>query len=440
MSTGKIIVVDDTSINRILLTEILVAEGYEVESAANGTEALALIERSAPDLVLLDVQMPDMTGYDVCAKLKLETRTRAIPVIFISALDDVHEKLRGFQAGGVDYVTKPFEPAEVLARVGAHANVYRLQHELNRRNAELQRRNEQLMLAQERTQQIFFALSEALPGSIVDEKYRLDVKIGEGGFGAVYKATHLQLQRKVAVKVLRPGPQTGADALARFRREGIAACRINHPNAVEVLDFGVSDSGIAYLVMELLTGNTVSDLLHANRTLPVARCAEIVAPVCDALAAAHAAGIVHRDIKPQNIFLHRDGEQEVVKVVDFGIARLIDAPTQNESEQLTQQGSLIGTPEFVAPERLFGYDYDDRSDIYSVGVMLYNMLSGEMPYPLPATAGFVEMVRLHIHSKPRLLPVAAPPRVTEVVMRSLAAEPGARPPLTEIAAVLRGNA
>src|SRR5260370_5280804 len=323
MSLGNILVVDDNSINRTLLCEILRRAGYQSRPAAGGPEALAMMAAEAPELVLLDIQMPGMSGYDVCQRIKADPRLRAIPVVFISALDDVAEKLKGFEVGGADYVTKPFEAAEVLARAGNQINLFRLQRQLNQRNAELLHRNEQLMIAQQRTERVFLALSEVLTGTVLDDTYRLDAKIGEGGFGAVFSGVHLRLQRPVAVKVLRPDDGSPAE-LARFRREGIAACRIAHPNAIEVLDFGVSSSGIAYLVMELLSGRSLSAALQEEPLPSIGRCAEIVIPVCEALSAAHAAGILHRDIKPHNIFLHQLAGREVVKVRHFGIAKLMD--------------------------------------------------------------------------------------------------------------------
>jgi CheY-like chemotaxis protein len=440
MNSGRIVVVDDTAINRMLLTGILGDAGFEVRAASNGTEAVAMISADPPEMILLDVQMPDMSGYDVCRLLKQNSKLRPIPVVFISALDDVAEKVKGFEAGGVDYVTKPFEPAEVLARVGSQVHLYRLQSELKERNYELQRRNEQLVLAQQRTERVFLALSEALPGTVLDDTYRLDAKIGEGGFGAVFRGTHLRLQRPVAIKVLRPGGSS-ADDLARFRLEGIAACRFNHPNAVDVIDFGVSSNGIAYLVMELLHGRTLSEMLHEEHVLPVGRCAEIIGPVCDALAAAHAAGIVHRDIKPQNIYLHRAAGQEVVKVVDFGIAKLVDVEEPERAPGLTQTGTLIGTPEYMAPERLLCRPYDDRSDIYSVGVMLYLMLSGEMPFRPETPPTMIDMIQLHMNGKPRHLRDIARPNVPaetiELVMATLDSDPAARPALPAIASGLR---
>jgi serine/threonine protein kinase len=247
------------------------------------------------------------------------------------------------------------------------------------------------------------------------------------------------LKRSVAIKVLRPSPASDmSEQLARFRTEGIAACRISHPNAVEVLDFGVSSNGIAYLVMELLSGRTVGSILREVRSLPVARCVEIVSAVCDALAAAHAAGIVHRDIKPDNVFLHDRGDGEVVKVVDFGIAKLLDG-IGTEIPDATQLGSVIGTPSYMAPERLLGRNYDERSDIYSVGVMLYLMLSGSLPFGEEATPAIGEIVQLHLTTKPRPIRDVnpnVPPAIADVVMQSLATDPGRRPTLSALATTL----
>ena len=438
MNAGRVVVVDDSSVNRMLLAGILEQAHYDVRAAAGGREALDLIERVTPDIVLLDVQMPEMNGYEVCAMLKSRPRLAAIPVVFISALEEVAEKLKGFEAGGVDYVTKPFEPAEVLARVSTQVKLFRMQRELKDRNAELQRRNEQLARAHERTQKMFLALSSALTGSVLDDTYRIDEKIGEGGFGAVFRGLHLGLQRPVAIKVLRPNPAADmAEQIARFRAEGVAACRVAHRNAVEVLDFGVSSEGIAYLVMELLSGRSIGTILRDTHKLPLSRCRDIGAAVCDALSAAHSAGIVHRDIKPDNVFLHSNDDGEVVKVVDFGIAKLLDVKPEDIAEA-TQLGAVIGTPPYMAPERLMGKTYDARSDIYSVGVLLYLMMCGELPFAA-ANASLGEMVKLHLTQKPREVremndEVPAP--IAGVVMRTLAMEAAMRPTLREVRDVL----
>jgi CheY-like chemotaxis protein len=261
--TGRIVIVDDSSLNRILLRGILEQDGYEVREAGGGAEALEVVRADPPELILLDIQMPDMSGFDVCKQLKEHPKLQAVPVIFISALDDVFDKVTAFECGGTDYVTKPFEAAEVLARVRSQVKLYRLQRELRQRNLDLQRRNEQLVREQQRTERVFLAFADALPGTVLEDTYRLEAKIGEGGFGAVFRGVHLRLQRPVAVKVLRPStPSDSMEELERFRREGIAACRVAHPNAVEVLDFGVSSKGMAYLVMELLEGQTLAAVLR----------------------------------------------------------------------------------------------------------------------------------------------------------------------------------
>jgi serine/threonine protein kinase/CheY-like chemotaxis protein len=440
MSGGTVLVVDDNAVNRMLLTGILEQAGYVVRAAACGTEALQLATENPPELVLLDIQMPGMSGYEVCRTMHARPRLAGIPVVFISALDDVDEKVKAFEAGGVDYVTKPFETAEVLARVSSQIRLFRLNRQLRDRNLDLQRKNEQLAIAHQRTERVFVALSESLTGTVLDETYRLDEKIGEGGFGAVFRSVHLRTRKPVAVKVLRP-TMTGSGELERFRREGIAACRIAHPNAVEVFDFAVSSTGVPYLVMELLRGRTLGAVLRDTGILTPARCASVIAPVCEALAAAHAAGIVHRDVKPDNVFLHESETGEVVKVVDFGIARLLDlevdggAPADSYYGP-TETGTFIGTPCYTAPERLLGGSYDERADIYSVGLLLYLCLAGYLPFEGAGTASVPDMVRMHLTGAPRPLTID-PPELAALIMRMLEKEPVGRPPLVTVAWELR---
>jgi serine/threonine protein kinase len=319
--------------------------------------------------------------------------------------------------------------------------------ELERKNAELIMKNDLLAESRaenirtaRRSEQIFAALSEALPGHVLDEKYRIEEKIGSGGFGTVYRGEHIFLHHPVAIKVFRPAVgQEGVESLERFRVEGITACRVNHPNAVSVLDFDVSAGSLAYLVMELLQGRSLATQLRTEGKLAPERAAEIACSVCDALAQAHTAGIVHRDIKPSNVFLHGTNGDQIVKVIDFGIAKLTDESQIPGAETATLSGMFLGTPAYMAPERVFNQPYDGRADVYSVGVMIYEMVAGRLPFER-TTGGHLSLMRMHaVQDAPPLTKVApeAPPRLEAAVMRAMRKEPDERPTAAQMGSMLR---
>ncbi len=332
--------------------------------------------------------------------------------------------------------------AKVLERTAALASANQKLTEQNEKLAgviqDLARKNEALAEAQRRTDLVFSALAEALPGTILDGKYHLNVKIGSGGFGVVYEATQLALNRKVAVKVFRPSPGNDSpQALERFRREGVSACRVNHPNAVAVLDSGVSAEGIAYLVMELLCGYTVADELKQYGKLSPARCAEILIPVLDVLDAAHAQGVIHRDIKPDNIFLHQAKDGEVVKVVDFGVAKLLEEEDVAQRITISTTNVLVGTAAYLAPERINHLAYDGKSDMYAVGVMLYQMLTGKLPFT--STGGFVGIALQHLMHQPHPIHEVCPDipyELSQLVAQALEKDPAQRPTPCTMAVVL----
>jgi CheY-like chemotaxis protein len=440
-STGRrprVLIADDTPADLTLLADILLERGYEVAVATDGARALTLAEAKAPDLIMLDMAMPGADGFQLCRALKANEATRAIPVIFLSAPDQVADKAAAFEAGGVDYVTKPLQVDEVMARLETQLKLGRLTRELARRNQELARRNEEVGKLRPLVNVVSSSPAEPLPGQVLDGKYRVDARIGAGGFGTVFRGTHLQLGRAVAVKVFRPS--SGNDtplALARFRAEGAAACRVDHPNVVAVLDSGISESGVAYLVMELLVGHTLSVELDRKGALSLSRALEIAIPVCRALAEAAAKNVVHRDIKPSNVFLHMARGVEVVKVVDFGIAKLMgEAPDDAPPSEVTM-GGVVGSPMYMSPERLLGWEYDPRSDVYSVGVMLYEMLTGRLPLE-SATENVPPGLR-HMLEDPRSLREhipAIPPGLESVVLTAMARKPEQRPSAEELAYAL----
>jgi serine/threonine-protein kinase len=220
------------------------------------------------------------------------------------------------------------------------------------------------------------------PGTVVDGRYRLTRLLGEGGMGSVWAAWHLRMRKEVAIKVIRPDKAHDEDLRRRFLREARAACRVRHPNIVDVHDVLELEGGAPAIVMDLLEGRSLRELLNLDGALDVVVAARILAPVTDALMTAHAAGVVHRDLKPDNIFLALSPDGETVpKVLDFGIAKL--TPVHGEASTAsarTETGTLLGTPFYMAPEQIFGErDVDARADVWSLGIILYECLAGARP-------------------------------------------------------------
>ncbi len=249
-------------------------------------------------------------------------------------------------------------------------------------------------------------------------RYRLDEVVGRGGMSTVYRGTDLSLDRVVAVKVaLDPLVEQSPIYLARFTREAQSTAALSHPGVVTVYDAG-ADGPTRFIVMELVPGRSLADILRDEGPLEPARAARIAAQVADALSAAHAAGIVHRDIKPGNVMVTPDGQ---VKVLDFGIARALD------SQSLTQTATVLGTSAYMAPEQALGQPADARSDIYSLGCVLYEMLTGEPPFTADVSAAVLHQ-HVRVAPKPaRERNPAIPPALDELVMQMLAKSPDDRP-------------
>jgi eukaryotic-like serine/threonine-protein kinase len=221
---------------------------------------------------------------------------------------------------------------------------------------------------------------DALIGSVVGGRYRIEALLGEGGMGVVYRAEQLDLKKKVAVKLLHRDMVLNAEVVARFEREAVAGGRIAHPHVASAFDFGRLDDGVYFLALEFVEGKSLGRLMEQQAPLSERMALRIAGQIADALAAAHAAGVVHRDLKPENVMLlDRLPGDEFVKVLDFGIAKL--RSTGGEKEQaLTQLGTVFGTPEYMSPEQARGMEVDGRSDLYTLGLMLYEMLGGASPF------------------------------------------------------------
>ena len=262
-------------------------------------------------------------------------------------------------------------------------------------------------------------------GEIIGGRYRVEKLLGRGGFGAVYLATHVTLQQQHVLKVLKSSLAGDETQVKRFHQEARIACKLTHPNTVRVYDFGQTESGFLYLAMELLQGRELGAVLVEEGTLTPERTIRIAMGVLKSLDEAHQAGLVHRDLKPDNIFLcHIHGEDDFVKVIDFGIAKPID---QSDDAALTRTGFTVGTPKYMSPEQVLNKGVDGRSDLYALGVILYQCLSGDLPIVAPSS---VETMMAHVQQAPRPLAEVCtqplPAGLEALVMRSLRKDPGQR--------------
>jgi serine/threonine-protein kinase len=276
----------------------------------------------------------------------------------------------------------------------------------------------------------------ALLPAVLEGRYRLLSPLGAGGMGVVYLAEHVGLRKNVAVKLLRGELSRDATFARRFEQEAIAASQIGHENIVHVTDLGRTPTGELFYVMELLEGASLSAVLLRERFLPLWRALPIVAQVCRALEAAHARGIVHRDVKPQNVMLLQRQEQaDFVKVVDFGISKVLRA---QQGAGLTETGAILGTADYMAPEQAAGLEVDSRADVYSVGVLTYELCTGSLPFRGQNT--FATMLQhLEATAEPpskRRPDLGLPPELDALVLGALAKEPAARPSLASFRAGL----
>ncbi|HKZ02207.1 MAG TPA: protein kinase, partial [Pyrinomonadaceae bacterium] len=272
-------------------------------------------------------------------------------------------------------------------------------------------------------------------------KYCIDAKLGAGGMGAVFRARRLLIGDEVAIKILHPEHVEQPQSVERFRREAQAAARLKHPNAVTIYDFGVTSDGLVYLVMELVEGQSLRQIIKQQGPLTPSAAAEVINQVCAALDEAHRQQIVHRDLKPDNIIVNPTLTGLRTKVLDFGIAKLRDLTAGN----LTQTGSVMGTPHYMSPEQCLGEELDSRSDIYSLGIVLYEMLAGVVPFNSPTSTAVVVQ---HVNQAPpslRAINVSISLEIERIVMHALEKKREARPQTAgalaeELNAAVRGPA
>ena len=260
----------------------------------------------------------------------------------------------------------------------------------------------------------------SMVGMVIGGRYRLSKLLGEGGMGAVYAAEHINITKTVAVKLLHPEISSNPEAVARFKQEAQSASSIGHPNIIGIDDFFTMEDGRVCLIMEFLKGESLADRMQLPGGLALESAVDLMLQVCAGLAAAHEKGIIHRDMKPENVFIAMPQGREIVKILDFGIAKV----TGNQDNSLTKTGTVFGTPHYMSPEQALGHKVDARADIYSVGVMLFEIFTGQVPFQ---SESFMGVLSQHI-TKPTPAPSSmtpgrpVPPMMEDIILTAMAKE------------------
>lgn len=349
----NILLVEDDRQLGVVVKDFLEGSGYTVEYHYNAALARAKILLSSElfDLIILDWDLGELTGLELCQEFR--SVGGLTPILFMTGRTSIEDKESGLEAGGDDYITKPFSMRELAARVKSI-----------------------LRRATEYSPKPQMQAGVVLNGSLIADRYLLETSIGSGGSANVWKALDQRMNRHVVVKVMQGHLIGSNETMKRFEHECQLMAKIKHPNVVTVYDTGVIDGRLPYLVMELVQGESLRDFLDRSERIPYKTASAIMVQICSGLKDAHAAGIVHRDLKPDNILIQENHSRvDSVKIVDFGIARLVGS-----ADRLTREGTVIGTIDYISPEQLEDRSVDSRADIYALGVMFYELLTGSVPF------------------------------------------------------------
>lgn len=490
----NILAVDDEPLNLKVLTNQLSLHGHKVTVGRDGAEALKLIEKEGkPDLVLLDVMMPNMTGLDVCKVLREKYSPTELPIILLTAKNQLTDMLSGFSVGANDYLTKPFSSREVLARVRMHSQIADFAAALADANEELRvqiaKRSEQLFSTLALIGQGAREIGALEQGMVIGGRYAITAFVGEGGMGSVYEVKMLTNGERAALKVAKSGDPL---ALAQLAQEARMAVEVLHENIVRVMDVDVAKEGFLYVVMEFLDGRTLSEL--KGRWGDVDWGLKVLAQVCTGLNALHQHNLVHRDLKPGNIVISngQNPRDFNVKIVDFGISSWetaqtlekhslqakaayskdsIPAEPASASESVEPEAAPVmppflaefadgedtiaptraagthhstylsqehaGTPRYMAPEQLKnGAPANQATDIWAVGVIAYQLLANKWPF---SDEGFTDMLSgistPTIDSIQKAVP-SIDPKVSDILDGCLDSNPSKRPSAQKLVKVM----
>ena len=355
---GQVLLVDDEPALLEVMAETLRTAGFLVDTAAAGREALTRIEVHEPDVVVADVEMPDMSGYELCRRVRASGRD-AIPFLFCSGLGSADSRIEGLQAGADDYLVKPVSGEELVLKLTRQVERIRKLRAAGSATSQPPMTAASLAAMEAR-------LLRAGAGVVRLGRFELRAVLGRGSMGTVFKAWDTKLERWVAIKTVRAAVGMAdfwdGDLVRGLVAEAAMVARFNHPHVVSIHD--VQDAtDAAYIVMEFVDGVSLQDILR-RAPLGVSRAVPLLGALASALAAAHAADVLHRDVKPGNVLLGRDG---AIKLTDFGIASPVSS---------RMRGSVFGTPGYLPPETLRGGGFDASGDLFALGAVAYYCLTG----------------------------------------------------------------
>jgi serine/threonine-protein kinase len=407
---ANILYVDDDVELAKTVGNLLKFEKHAVDMVHTGLEGREKACTNEYDLLILDWDLPDINGINILRRFR-EAGGRA-PVMMLTGHGSASDKELGLDTGADDYVTKPFDMIELAARVRALLRRAQSQAPVNK---PLGSGNEEVLK------------KGKLSGTALASKYEFLEVLGEGGCGIVFKVRHPVMEKLMAVKMLLAENMKDL-AMERFKREAKAISRLEHPNIINIQDFGVTESGQPYMVMDFVEGVDLGDLISKKGALPVSFAIDLAVQICDAMSHAHSLNILHRDLKPNNVMLKCfTDRQPIPKILDFGLAKLSDFE-QEDSVKLTKLGQMFGSPPYMSPEQIDGKPLDERSDIYSLGCVLYEMLTGVPPHLGESVS---QILLKHLQSPAPLLAemrpdLRFPDRLDPVVQKALEKSPDNR--------------
>lgn len=404
-SRKRVLVIDDDAMHRELCAEVLRGDGYAVFEASNGREGIERLTQVVPDLVLCDVRMPELNGFEALDLVRAMPEFRRIPFVLLSGVGvSVRDIRRGMNQGADDYLVKPFTPDELLAAV----------------RVRLERATPTPM--ESAMAQIARSDASSDHGRLLDQapllgRFRLDRVLGVGGMATVYAATDLASGRTVAIKVALDEDGTKN---ARLSREAHVLEALDDPHIVPLVTYGRAGERLTFIAMEWIDGPSLATYLTWQRPALV-DVLQISERIALALAAAHAHGILHRDVKPSNVVL-RDAEPTRAMLLDFGLATLPSA------SPLTAEGALLGTLGYMSPEQILGRaQLDARTDLFSLGCVIYEMITGVTPFSTDSSIAAVSSVLFDVAPSLQLLAPEVPDALDALVSSMLARQPHDRP-------------